>query len=402
MKKVKNFILSCAFCVLMSYMGFAATQMPQGFRYTVPVIAQEEGTYTSVRLTPQIINKLNSDFSDLLFWSENQAVPYFIHGYSLSKSESTTEYEMVLSDAYVKDSFQYLDYKLSEESSDDIVATSLQMISLGQFSKEIALYGSYDGIHWDFVREDSIHQVDGSRKLFVELRPEEKYTWYRFRISGNQEPVTFEQVWLEYRVDVAAKNFFVETLSPDMEIRQEEKTTVVILSGLKNLEISEIEFETDSMFKRNVYVNGKPHELYNLTFGSENYRDLTINLDGYQCLSDELEIRIENGDDMPIQLSSVSLSYLAYDVIFQNTRNPIVLYFGNDEAEKPRYDIAAYKENILSQGYSKANIGEMIELPAETPDEADKTDYTTIFNVVIIVVAVSLAAVLLVRIKKIK
>jgi len=403
LKRIKLLFLFGAIFVSMSFVCYAADLSPQGFLYSAPVTTGNGQTYTSVRLTPEIINESQSDLSDLLLMSDGQPLPYFINGYSVSQSESITEYRMVLSDSYEKDSFQYLDYKLQEEPADDIIATSLHMTATGQFAKEISLYGSYDGLHWDFVRDDSIHQVDGSRKLSVELLPKEKYTWYRFRISGNQEPVTFDRVWLEYRVDVASKNFFVETLSPGMAVEQDEKATVVILSGLKNLELSEIELKTDSMFKRNVYINGSPHVLYNLTFGSKSYRDLTIRLNGYQCRSDQLEIRIENGDDTPIQLDSISVSYLAYDIIFQNTQNPITLYFGNVEiARPPQYDIAGYRENILAEGYGSSAIGEIIELPAEPSKNTDAPDYTMVFNIVIVLVAVLLAVILIIRLKKVK
>jgi hypothetical protein len=365
--------------------------------------AKDAGEYTSVRLTPAILSRAKSDLSDLLLIADGRALPYFINGYSVAESASVTVYEMDLADSYIKDSFQYLDYKLSQEPSNDIAATSINIAASGQFVKDIALYGSYDGMHWDFVCDDVIFQVEGSQKLSVSLFPDKKYTRYRFRVSGNQEPVSFDRVWLEHSLDIVSKNAFIETLTPSMNVRQDGKTTVITLYGLKNLALSEIEIKTNSMFKRNVYVNGDVRTLYNLTFGSGSYRDLTMSMNGYPCLSDQLEIIIDNGDDAPIAPDAVSVSYLAYDAVFQNTRSPVTLYFGNDAiSEPPRYDIMSYKEHILAEGYGTSDIGAISEQP-EKPSETPKTpDYTMLFNITIVVVAVLLAVLLITRLRRLK
>jgi hypothetical protein len=288
-------------------------------------------------------------------------------------------------------------------NADDIVATSINVESSGQFAKDVALYGSRDGTHWEFAGSGSIFQVEGSRKLSMPLRPEGKHTWYRFRISGNQEPVSFSRVWLEHSLDIVSRNSFAETFAPAMSARQDGKSTVIALDGLKNLALSEIVIETDSMFKRNVHANGSAHALYNLVFGEERYRDLTMPMGGFQCPSDRLELRIDDGDDAPISVDSVLVSYLAYDVVFQNTGLPVTLYFGNGEIlAPPRYDISGYKEHILAEGYGRASIGEIAERPAKLSEESGAPDYTALFNATIIVAAVLLAAVLATRLKNVK
>jgi hypothetical protein len=173
------------------------------------------------------------------------------------------------------------------------------------------------------------------------------------------------------------------------------------LDGLKNLMLSEIEIGTDSLFKREIEVNGRFYPLYNLVFGEERYRRLTIPMDGYQCLPDRLELQIRNGDDDPIQVDSVRVSYFACDMVFPNRDAPAALYFGDDDViAPPQYDIASYKEHILAAGYSKGAIGEIAPQPAGTPESAPAFDYTKLFNVTIIAASVLLAALLLTRLKK--
>jgi hypothetical protein len=157
------------------------------------------------------------------------------------------------------------------------------------------------------------------------------------------------------------------------------------------------------MFKRDVYVNGYAHTLYNLTFGSGNYRDLTVPMNEYRCPSDQLEISIDNGDDAPIAIDAVSVSYTAYDAVFQNTNAPVTLYFGNDAiSEPPRYDITSYKEHILAEGYGISDIGNITERSGESARTRNAFDYTMLFNIMIVVVAVLLAVLLIVRLRKAK
>jgi hypothetical protein len=405
---MKLWVLICVNLFLLSGLCLAADGgggIAEKFRYAAVLTSEEGENYTSVRLTPEIIGKSRSDLADLLLVSDGQAVPYFINSYSIARNMSVTVYEMDLADSYIKDPFQYLDYRLSPEPSggSDIAATSINIAAFGQFVKDIALYGSYDGMNWDFVADDSIFQVEGSQKLSVSLLPREKYTWYRFRVSGGQEPVSFDRVWLEYSLDTVSKNAFAETLTPPMTVRQDKKTTVIALNGLRNLTLTDIEIKTDSMFKRNVSVNGVSHTLYNLVFGGERYRGLTLPMNRYQCPSDQLEIRVDNGDDVPIEVDSVTVSYLTYDVVFQNTRAPVTLYFGgNGISEPPRYDIASYKEHILAEGYGRTGISEITGQPVEPPQEAAPPDYTLFFNITIIAAAVLLAALLATRLKKVK
>ena len=380
----------------------ADTDTNESFQYSAPLTTEASQNYTSVRLTPEIINKSDDNLSDLLLISNEQAIPYFINSHSIAKNSSVSTYNMEMADSYVKDSFQFLDYKISDEYSSDIIATSINFKAYGQFVKDIDFYGSYDGITWVFIKSDSIYQVNEGSNLSIKLFPTEKYTWYRFRIHGNQEQISFDNVWLEHSLDIISRDSFVETLTPEITIEEDSKTTVVTLSGLKNIVLSEIEIKTDSMFKRNIYVNGASHTLYNLAFENKHYRELTIPMAGYQCDSDTLELRISNGDDAPIKIDSISISYLAYDIVFQNTPEPVTLYFGNNEiSTPPQYDIIRYKEHVLAEGYGKASIGEISQLSTEDIKESN-VDYTMIFNITVVAVAILLAAVLIVRIKKVK
>ena len=402
LKIFRGVSLFCFMLFFVSTACLADTGTSDNFQYSAPLTTELNQNYTSIRLTPEIINKSDNNLSDLLLVSNEQAIPYFINSYSIAKNTSVSTYNMEMADSYIKDSFQFLDYKMSDEYSSDIIATSISFQALGQFVKDMDIYGSYDGVNWVFIKKDSIYQVNEGSNLSIKLFPMEKYTWYRFRIHGNQEQISFDRVWLEHSLDTISRDSFIETLTPEITIKEDNKITIITLNGLKNIVLSEIEIKTDSMFKRNIYVDGASHTLYNLAFGNKHYRELTIPMAGYQCNSDTLELRISNGDDAPIKIDSISVSYLAYDIVFPNTQEPVTLYFGNKEISiPPQYDIIRYKEHVLAEGYGKASIGEISQLSTEDVKKSN-IDYTMIFNITVVAVAILLAFILIVRIKKVK
>jgi len=65
------------------------------------------------------------------------------------------------------------------------------------------------------------------------------------------------------------------------------------------------------------------------------------------------------------------------------------------------YDISNYKEYILDEGYDILNIREIVELPRKEPEtKPPEYDYKLIFNISIILVAVIMAVIIFLKIKK--
>jgi len=69
-------------------------------------------------------------------------------------------------------------------------------------------------------------------------------------------------------------------------------------------------------------------------------------------------IETDNGDNPPIEIANVKLHYSASAVVAKLTGSaPIHLYFGNDEAYAPRYDLQLVRAELLAAQKQNATLG---------------------------------------------
>jgi hypothetical protein len=157
------------------------------FAHNVDIEIQGESRYKSVRLIPQVYNAAHSGLIDLLVKDQNgETVPYFINSSILSTNSSRETYSMVLIDSYIKDDYFFFDYRLAAERSSDTIATSIEFTTAHTgFAKSVDLYGSHDGINWDFVQRDTLFAVEGKSKLAVNFTRPQKFTHYRLALANN-------------------------------------------------------------------------------------------------------------------------------------------------------------------------------------------------------------------------
>jgi hypothetical protein len=162
----------------------------------------------------------------------------------------------------------------------------------------------------------------------------------------------------------------------------------------------DIAIQTDSMFKRTVSAPGyNAKELYNLTLNDITLADLSLPLAGQQAPGDSYAIIVANKDDKPISISGVKARYYADELVFEARAGETYwLEFGADaQKTAPIYDISSYKNEILKGELNRAGLGEIVYIAEELPPARN---YKPIFNIVVIVVALVLGAVILFRLKQ--
>ena len=393
-KKIASALLALILSIAFNFIVFAGT---------AEIELSGENRYKAVRLTPQIYNAANKDLSDILVKdSGGEAAPYFIHSGEQHVDKSRQSHAMELINSYLKDDNFYFDYKLANIRDRDTAATSIEFHTNNTgFAKTVALYGSYDNIHWEFVQDDKLYQVDDVSKLYIAFAKPEKYTHYRIRLDNNLERIAFDAVNLIYSTETNKETYFIESLSHDYSIENDGKYTNIIVEGLKNLRLCDITIHTDSMFQRSVRA---PHaamkELYNLSFDGTSYEDTTIPLHRQVSTDEKYIIIIFNRDDRPIDINGITVRYYADEIVFEAIAGEnYTLEFGADHTKTaPIYDMERYKNEILRRGIDRVAIGEIqFAAPESTPEERD---YSLIFNIVVVVVAVLLGVIIFLRLKR--
>ena len=367
-------------------------------------------TYKTVRLTPEIYNHANSDLSDLrVLDGQGEAVPYFVNRKIERTEERHRLYGLEQIDGFVKDDAVYFDYRVADEAEadQDVVAKQLVFITgHTNFAKDVDVYGSYDGENWTFVQADKLYVVEEATKLEIDFVETQKYTHYRVKIANNQERVGFSMVCLRRQEVAVDEQFFVESIRPVFTVEEdaEQKVTRVRVEGLQNLNVSDITIETDSMFKRQVLVPPQRKELYNLALNGVSYADTTIPVQTV-LKADSMDggayvLTIHNNDDKPIEVKGITARYYADEVVFEAREGESYrLSFGADAAAAaPVYDIVRYQDEILKGAVDRVSLGDFVYEAVSEASEPE-TDYSMIFNGVIVGVAVLLGVVILLRLR---
>ena len=387
--------------------GDVALAADAGYKSHYASISNEGANkYKAIRITPEIYNNASVDLSNLRITANDEDIPYFIWGGSQTDFEVNTDnYSMTLINSYTKDDEFYFDYQLTQIPDNDIIATSINFSTANTgFAKDVALYGSYDNRNWEFIKNDTLYSVDDKSKLEISFDGERKFTHYRLRLANNLERISFNAVTLSCYKTLRTGSYFIETMTPEFSVEEENKITKISIRGLKNLRLAEIMIETDSVFKRWVSTPlGVGQELYNLTFSDASYTNTAITFERQLSYEDELLLEIRNNDDKPININGITTRYYADELVFEGKPNEnYELRFGGDIPKNaPVYDIARYKDEILRGDIDHLVFKEIVILDnLEEAKNSDSIAYKTIFNVVIVVVAVVLGCLIIFKLRK--
>ena len=372
------------------------------FSHNAGIEIEGENVYKAVRLTPPVYNAAHRRLSDLLIKdADNENIPYFINS-SLQKTNTSREtYSLTLINSYIKDDNFFFDYKLTFQQDSDTIATSLEFTTLNTgFAKQVEVFGSYDNIFWEFVQSDMLYAVDSKSKLIIDFSLPQKYTHYRLKFANNMEQISFRQVFLVYSFQISEETYFIEKLIPKFTVENENKKTKIIIEGLKNLRLCDIEIETGSMFLRNVSAPGRiEKELYNLSINGTTYTDKTLLLNRQVSQDETFTVTINDGDDKPVDITGITVRYYADDLVFQGKAGSIyTLEFGADLSRAaPVYDIERYKNEILKGPIDRLVLGEISYL--EPAPQRKIVSHRIAFNITVIIVALLLGVLIVFKLK---
>jgi hypothetical protein len=384
-----------------------ATLAPPLFSHDADIKIEGENRYKSVRLSPQIYNAANRGLSDLLIKNGDENIPYFINSSEGKTNETRETYLMRLINSYIKDDNFFFDYKLAFTNDSDVIATSIEFSTSNTgFAKSTDVYGSYDNKHWEYVQSDMLYVVDSKSKLTINFYRPQKYTHYRLKFANNLEQISFYAVNLVYSLQISEETFFIESFMPKFSVETKDKTTKVLIEGVKNLRLCDLQIETDAMFIRKVKVNsGNEKELYNLSVNGTTYTDTVLPLNRYVSNDDIFTVFISDGDDKPVDIKSVTVRYYADDLVFQGEsfhRNEGYVYkleFGADFTRAaPVYDIQRYKNEILKGPIDKLVLSDIVYVKVEP--EREPVSYRIIFNIVVSAIGLLLAVLIILKLKK--
>jgi hypothetical protein len=378
--------------------------------YAKPIQLSSASEYSQLFLDEEVYARANSDLSDLRIVDGTGAmVPYYlVKGYS-AETQGRTEYAARLVSKSVVELDTMLDYQVEKKSElTDIEGNRLELTLPGQlFLKRVEVFGSHDGKQWSPLGSDHVYRTEELVKGYVDLGSIQKFSFYRLKVLDNAENVEFTGLKLIHDVHGSTWKEFQKSTGLEYKVVEEGKETVVTLRNENRLRIKRLTVEAEGNYRRsyrlvnaegrNLAVEGKP-ELFRLNFGGSSISGNDIRMAGQPMDEAQFALRIQNEDNAPLKLRSVTAEYVIDKLVFESKAGASYeLRYGKSDAAAPRYDLASFRAQIEKGNPGPAELG--TELVRGVPDAAQDQGTAwyqskLTFNIVIIVVSLGLVVLL--------
>lgn len=163
------------------------------------------------------------------------------------------------------------------------------------------------------------------------------------------------------------------------EVEKNGKSTILKIKS-KFLPLKSIVLDVDDEFQRE-YSVGDGNNFYSEGIISKvgKKKNLTINLENVPKLK-EIIIEIKNKDNFPLKIKKVTGNYVPDRVVFKVTeRENYKITFGNENLEKPEYDIVEFVDSIKER--DEVLVGKLEKINVKSISKPK--DYTVYYNIFI-------------------
>lgn len=409
MKKFYTVIIGTLFAASVT-LNVVADSFNQ-WNYAKEIETKGDSKYKVVTLDEEVYRYASADLSDIRIVDEKgQIVPYFIQNertYQKSKEEVYSAKE--ISNVRVKND-TIIDYNvMHNEKNADILVNQLAFSSNNRnFLKNIDILGSHDGIRWDNIIFTQIYIIDNLEKMKIDLSETYKYKYYRVKIQNNLEGIKLNGVQVISNNSQISQDRFEKSDSWGKNIQSKEKQTYINVSNPNRVRIKGIKLDIEGNFKRSYQAGINKSEnifkpisegfLYNLKFKDINVTDTYIDL-STQPINSDIEIKVNNNDDKSLNIKNINVDYYIDKLIFEGDKaSSYKLHFGNQKVQRPLYDIESYRNYIEKENQDECTLGKLMILKNGEAKETSP-DYSKIFNIVIVLVSLSLAGLIFTKVR---
>jgi len=355
-----------------------------------------ESDYYSIELSGAQYRNARPDLADLRVRdSRGVYCPYVLNS---SRDEETSEQRSYATapigvavekkdgEAIAHHDFQVVDFT----GEGEVNAIALETAA-ADFSCQVRVFARTAKGEWLPVATDTVYRLDDVVKLSVEMDDVPLYQFWRITVDA---PSPFASLSVTPRLDrkrSESRGFLKET-SVDFSVAEmnDEGRTVLSVQNPDRLRLVSLTLETEALFKRNVELRSGEErlaakQLYRRPSGGEMAVDTTIESPGDGFRDESFEIIIENRDDEPLRVGRITAQYRIDYLIFKSSGYPpYALLYGNESLEKPSYDIASYKDEILARTIPPVTLSAPVLHEVPKPD---RNMGKTMFTVIVIVSA---------------
>ncbi|WP_165501228.1 DUF3999 family protein [Pedobacter psychrodurus] len=247
------------------------------------------------------------------------------------------------------------------------------------FDWKVALEGSNDNKEWFSILTDyrilSIKNNDTDYQFTKLNFTDSKYQYFRIAVKSPVQPELLEaKISKTDTIKGTYQEVKYQSFNLKNDVSKKETIIDVTLANpfpLSNLKLNaqsdfdfyrsiKIEYATDS-FKTDKGIQYNYANLYEGTISS--LEEPTFNF--VNTIASRLKIIIQNNDNKPLRLNGLQLKGNIYEIIarFDDQKDEYALYYGNEKATGPVYEIEKFESKIPTN-LTSVNIGAEQQNPA--------------------------------------
>jgi len=338
-----------------------------------------KSAYKQFFLTEDIYENSKNNLGDIRIIDKNgKEVPYVIE----TQKEQEKHSEKIVARAKIdevltkKDKMEFIVKFNPDSSLKDIIGNRLALISSKNFYSEYTLLGSNNGTDWEQITSGEIYKTPDKANLTIEFS-EKRYEFYKI-VTPLDKGNIFSEAILKLSNNEAGKLKTVGT-KLDYKVEQEGKSTILKIKS-KFLPLKNIVLDVNDEFQRNYTVrSGDNFYAEGIISKVGEKSNLMINLENVPKLF-EIIVEIRNGDNSPLKINEVTGNYVPDRIVFRATEGEdYKITFGDENLNKPEYDIAEFVDSIKER--DEVLVGKLEK--SEGNNISKSKDYTVYYNVFI-------------------
>ncbi|MBP2626106.1 MAG: hypothetical protein H6Q68_817 [Firmicutes bacterium] len=386
---------------------FAAENL-DAWNYFAPIYTEGSSKYKAFFVTEEVYEHASPGLTDLrIVDAQGEYVPFYIQSGSNILRQNKIIYKSEVVQSFKKNNDRYIDFAIIPlKNNTDVSGNSLIFeLPQGNFLKHIEIYGSNDGDSWSYIGKDYVFRAEDREKNEVPVGGKSKYTYYRIVILDNPENIVLTNLRLSNQYTDSQWSSFVKSAQVDFDVKTDKNYSLVTFSNRQKLTIKQIFLEVEGNFQRNYKMYGdnqngvllKSGELYNLQLENVKVSGTNIDLSSTPTSVQTITIKIDNRDDRPLNIKSVRIEYYIDKLIFPDMGNTSYqLYFGNDKATKPKYEIELQKTYIEKEQQDSCGLGDIESMHKDVPVPS-YLNMKYVFNGIMVIISILLIVLLISR-----
>lgn len=349
------------------------------YQYFKTIKITGKSMYKQFFLTEDIYENSKNNLGDIrIIDKSGKEVPYVIE--TGKKQEKNSE--KVVARAKIdevltkKDKMEFIVKFNSDSSLKDIIGNRLELIPSKNFYTEYTLLGSNNGTDWEQITSGEIYKTPDKSNLIIEFS-EKRYEFYKV-VTPLDKGNIFSEAILKLSNNEAGK-FKTLGTKLDYKVKQEGKSTILKIKS-KFLPLKNIVLDVNDEFQRNYTVrSGDNFYAEGIISKVGEKSNLVVNLENVPKLS-EIIVEIKNGDNSPLKINEVTGNYVPDRIVFRATEGEdYKITFGDENLNKPEYDIAEFVDSIKER--DEVLVGKLEKINAKSVSKPK--DYTVYYNIFI-------------------